>query len=166
VVRPDILVDSVLDVTPTLLHERGVRGVLLDLDDTLIASNADVPTAEAEAWLRDLMAAGFRIVILSNGERGRVALLAERLGVPAFALVGKPFWFAFRRGLAELGTPRAATAMVGDQLFTDMLGANLAGLTSILVRPLTPGKLLHTRAARRLERMILSGGDRGCPVDR
>jgi uncharacterized protein len=166
VVRPDILVDSVLDVTPTLLHERGVRGVLLDLDDTLVASNADVPTAEAEAWLRDLMAAGFRIVILSNGERGRVALLAERLGVPAFALVGKPFWFAFRRGLAELGTPRAATAMVGDQLFTDMLGANLAGLTSILVRPLTPGKLLHTRAARRLERMILSGGDRGCPVDR
>jgi uncharacterized protein len=166
VVRPDILVDSVLDVTPTLLHERGVRGVLLDLDDTLVASNADVPTAEAESWLRDLMAAGFRIVILSNGERGRVALLAERLGVPAFALVGKPFWFAFRRGLAELGTPRAATAMVGDQLFTDMLGANLAGLTSILVRPLTPGKLLHTRAARRLERMILSGGDRGCPVDR
>jgi uncharacterized protein len=56
--------------------------------------------------------------------------------------------------------------MVGDQLFTDVLGANCAGLTSILVRPLTPGPAPHTRVARRLERLILSGGDRGRPVDR
>jgi uncharacterized protein len=165
-VRPDVLVETVCDVTPTLLRELGVQGVLLDLDDTFIASDRDEPSVDAEEWLRLLMRSGIKVVILSNGERDRVHLLARRLGVPAFALVGKPFWFAFRRGLAALGTSRAATAMVGDQLFTDVLGANLAGLTSILVRPLTPGKLPHTRAVRRIERLILSGGERGSPVDR
>ncbi len=166
VVRPDVHVETVADVTPALLEELGVRGVLVDLDDTLIASNADAPSPSAEAWLRSLREAGIRVVILSNGERKRVHELAERFGLPAFALVGKPFWFAFRRGLAALGTPRDASAMVGDQLFTDVLGANCAGLTSILVRPLTPGKLPHTRLARRLERRILTGGTRGSPVDR
>lgn len=170
--RPDVHVDRVSDVTPELLRGLGVDGVLVDLDDTLVASDATMPTTEVEAWVRDLLRGGFRVVILSNGERARVREFSERLGVRAFALVGKPFWFAFRRGLAALGTPRAATAMVGDQVFTDVFGANLAGLTSILVRPLTPGKLPHTRFARRLERLILtgdrrsSGGDRGRPVDR
>jgi uncharacterized protein len=166
VLRPDIIVDGVCDVTPQLLAERGITGVLVDLDDTLVASDAAAPTAEVEAWLRELVASDVRVVILSNGERVRVRELAEHLGVRAFALVGKPFFFAFRRGLAALGTPRDATAMVGDQLFTDVLGANCAGITSILVRPLTPGKLAHTRAARRLERLILTGGSRGSPVDR
>jgi uncharacterized protein len=165
VVRPDVHVEAVADVTPALLQELGVRGVLVDLDDTLIASNAVELSAEAEHWLLSLRVAGIKVVILSNGERKRVFDLAERFGLPAFALVGKPFPFAFRRGLAALGTPREATAMVGDQLFTDVLGANLAGLVSILVRPLTPGKLPHTRLARRLERRIL-GGTRDGPVDR
>jgi uncharacterized protein len=165
VVRPDVQVETVADVTPALLQRLGVRGVLIDLDDTLIASDADDMSPAAADWLASLRAAGLRLAILSNGERTRVHRLAERLGLPAFALVGKPFWFAFRRGLAALDTPRSATAMVGDQLFTDMLGANCAGLTSILVRPLTPGKLPHTRVARRLERLIL-GGARGGPVDR
>ncbi len=165
-VRPDVLVESVAEVTPALLGDLGVRGVLVDLDDTLIASNAEELSSAAEAWLLALGAAGIAVVILSNGERRRVHRLAERFGLPAFALVGKPFWFAFRRGLAALGTPASATAMVGDQLFTDVLGANCAGLTSILVRPLTPGKLPHTRAARHIERIILTGGTRGSPVDR
>ena len=165
-VRPDLQVTSVTDVTPALLARLGVRGVLVDLDDTLIASNAEDLSVEAEAWIASLRAAGIQVVILSNGERARVARLRDRLGVPAFALVGKPFAFAFRKGLAALGTPREATAMVGDQLFTDVLGANCAGLTSILVRPLTPGTLPPTRVARRLERLILSGGSRGSPVDR
>ncbi len=166
VVRPDVHVETVADVTPALLEELGVRGVLVDLDDTLIASNATLLSPSAEGWLLSLRLAGIKVAILSNGERKRVFELAERFDLPAFALVGKPFPFAFRRGLAALGTPREATAMVGDQLFTDVLGANLAGLVSILVRPLTPGKLPHTRLARRLERRILTGGTRDSPVDR
>jgi uncharacterized protein len=172
VLRPDVQVERVSDVSTELLRTLGIEGVLLDLDDTIVASDAALPTSEVEAWLRDLLRSGIKVVILSNGERGRVRDLSQRLGVSAFALVGKPLWFAFRRGLRALGTPRHATAMVGDQLFTDVFGANVAGLTSILVRPLTPGKLPHTRLARRLERLILTGrdrsngGERGRPVDR
>jgi len=166
VVRPDVLVDTVADVTPALLEALGVRAILVDLDDTLIASNTEELSSGAAAWLDSLRAADIKVAILSNGTRKRVHRLAERFDMPAFAMVGKPFGFAFRRGLTALGTPPEATAMVGDQLFTDVLGANCAGLTSILVRPLTPGKLLHTRAARLLERRILTGGTRGSPVDR
>lgn len=159
------MVDSVCDVTPSLLRAHGVAGVLVDVDDTLLASTSDTPLAQVDAWLAELLHAGFPVVLLSNGERGRVERLARRLGIPGLHLSGKPFGHAFRRALRLLGTSPAQTAMVGDQLFTDVLGANLAGLVSVLVRPLSPGKLPHTRAARLLERMVL-GGERGRPVHR
>jgi HAD superfamily phosphatase (TIGR01668 family) len=114
----------------------------------------------------NLKAAGIAVALLSNGTRVRVAALGVDLGVPAFALSGKPFGFAFRRGLRALGSDARHTAMVGDQLFTDVLGANCAGLISILVTPLSPGRHAHTRAARRIERWVLSGGGHGRPVDR
>lgn len=163
--KPDLHVASVTDVAVDWLRSRGIRGVLLDADDTLVVRGGSV-AAEARAWLEELRAAGIRVALLSNGAPGRVAELGAALGVPAFALSGKPFWFAFRRGLRALGCEARATAMVGDQLFTDVLGANCAGLVSVLVTPLSPGRHAHTRAARRLERWVLSGGDRGRPVDR
>ena len=164
--RPDLMVDSVHQVSAELLDELGVQGVLIDLDDTLLPSTGDALDPATETWLSTLTRAGFPVVILSNGERGRVAAMAERLGVAALALSGKPLRHAFRRALALAGTPASHTAMIGDQLFTDVLGANLAGLVSILVRPLTPGKLPHTRWVRHVERMILRGGERGRPVHR
>ncbi len=160
------MVTSVDQVDAELLRGLGVRGVMVDLDDTLLAATEDAPDPSVDVWLADLQRSGFRIVILSNGERRRVAAVAARLGVEAIALSGKPFARAFARALARLGTPAVATAMVGDQLFTDVLGANLAGLVSILVQPLSPGKLPHTRMVRHLERMILRGGERGRPVHR
>ncbi|MEJ2666510.1 MAG: YqeG family HAD IIIA-type phosphatase [Deinococcales bacterium] len=164
--RPHLMVDSVHQVSAEVLRERGVSGVLLDLDDTLLPAAADAPEPQVLAWVEGLQRAGFGVVILSNGEPKRVAALAARLNCQAVALSGKPFAPAFRRALRLLGTPRAETAMIGDQVFTDVLGANLAGLVSILVRPLSAGKLPHTRMIRHLERMILRGGDRGRPVHR
>lgn len=163
--KPDLHVASVTDVTVPWLRERGVRGVLLDADDTLVVRDGSV-AAPVRAWLAGLRAAGIDVALLSNGTRGRVAALGAELGVPAFALSGKPFGFAFRRGLRALGCDARSAAMVGDQLFTDVLGAKCAGLVSVLVTPLSPGRHAHTRAARRLERWVLSGGDRGRPVDR
>lgn len=160
------MVESVHQVDAELLRDLDVRAVMVDLDDTLLPASAEGLDASVEAWLAGLRRCGFPVVILSNGERSRVASAASRLGVHGLSLAGKPFWWAFRRALRMLGTPRRATAMIGDQLFTDVLGANLAGVTSILVRPLSPGKLPHTRMVRRLERMILRGGERGRPVHR
>jgi HAD superfamily phosphatase (TIGR01668 family) len=163
---PDLHVACVTDVSVAWLRERGVRGLLIDADDTLIVRDGGPVDATTLAWLAEVRDAGIGVALLSNGSPGRVAELGAALGVPAFALSGKPFGFAFRRGLRALGTDAAATAMIGDQLFTDVLGANCAGLTSVLVTPLSPGRHAHTRAARRLERWVLGGGDRGRPVDR
>ena len=164
--KPTLHVASVTDVSVAWLRDRDVRAVLVDTDDTLVVRDGAPVGADVRAWLDELKAAGIAVALLSNGTRARVAALGLDLGVRAFALSGKPFGFAFRRGLRALGSDARHTAMVGDQLFTDVLGANCAGLISILVTPLSPGRHAHTRAARRLERWVLTGGGHGRPVDR
>lgn len=164
--KPNLHVASVTDVSVAWLQEHGVRAVLIDADDTLVVRDGAPVGTDVRAWLDALKTAGIAVALLSNGTRARVAALGIDLGVRAFALSGKPFGFAFRRGLRALGSDARHTAMVGDQLFTDVLGANCAGLISILVTPLSPGRHAHTRAARRLERWVLSGGGHGRPVDR
>lgn len=155
IVRPDAVVASVTEVTPDFLHARGVRAVMVDLDDTLLPAGSDLLEPLFKGWLESLRRADVPVVILSNGTHARVARSAQELGVVGLPLTGKPLGRAFRQGLAQLGTPARETAMVGDQMFTDVLGANLAGMVSILVAPLSPGKLLHTRMLRRVERHLL-----------
>jgi uncharacterized protein len=165
---PDLHVASVTDVTVAWLRQRGVVGRPRRRRRHPRARRRPRPRARpGEPGWPSLLAAGLRVGILSNGTARRVADLGlPLLGVPAIALAGKPFGFAFRRALRTLGTTAGTTAMVGDQLFTDVLGARCAGLTSVLVAPLTPGRHAHTRVARRLERWVLAGGDRGRPLDR
>lgn len=154
--KPDIRAQRVSDVTPESLRSRGIEHVLVDLDDTLVSSSDDRPARGVLEWVAGLKSAGIGVAILSNGSRERVAGFARLAGVPAIALAGKPFSHSFGRGMTALGNPPASkTAMIGDQLFTDVLGAKRAGLTTILVTPLSKGKLPHTRLARLLERMIL-----------
>ncbi|HLR46022.1 MAG TPA: YqeG family HAD IIIA-type phosphatase [Deinococcales bacterium] len=153
--QPDLLVSTIGEVTPELLTGKGIEAVLVDLDDTLVPAGGDTLGEGAAAWFRLLAASGFRVLILSNGKPARVAHWAEQLGVEGLPLVGKPLGRAFRRGLALLGSEPQKTAMVGDQVFTDVLGANRMGLYSILVSPLSPGRLFHTRLLRRVERRIV-----------
>lgn len=154
--KPDLRVSSVHEVTPALLESAGVSSLLVDVDDTLLGAATDELEPEVPNWFASLKEGGVNVAILSNGTPERVARIAEQVSVPALSMAGKPFRTAFRRGLALLGNPApSTTGMVGDQLFTDVLGAKRAGLTSILVDPLSPGKLPHTRFARRIERWVL-----------
>jgi len=164
--RPDLRVNAVYDLSPDVLKGHAIEGVMVDLDDTLVPAKSETMEPRFREWLGDLKEASVPTLILSNGWPKRVAKWSEELGLEAFSLVGKPWWFAYRRGLKVLGTPASNTAMVGDQLFTDVLGANLAGLKSILVAPLSPGGMPHTRAARRLEARILKGGHGGRSLNR
>lgn len=163
--KPDLRVQSITALTPELLGKHGIEAVMVDLDDTIVPSKGDSMELVVKDWFTTLQGAGFRLLILSNGQRDRVAHWAGELGIPGLSLVGKPFRWAFRRGLKLLGSEPAKTAMVGDQLFTDVLGANLMGVFSVLVKPLSPGKLPHTRMLRLVERRILRSGN-GEPVDR
>lgn len=149
------MIDAVHDLAPALLRQHGIRAVMVDLDDTLVAANSPELASSFHDWVVGLQSAGVPLLILSNGQPQRVRQWSHTLGVPGLALVGKPFGFGFQRGLALLNSRASETAMVGDQLFTDVLGANLAGLKSVLVIPLSAGGLPHTRAARKLEAVIL-----------
>jgi HAD superfamily phosphatase (TIGR01668 family) len=163
---PDVVVTAAHDATPELLRRYGVKAVMVDLDDTLVASNETSVGDDTRRWLTELRDAGLPVVLLSNGEQKRVERCCADLGIEGFHLAGKPFWWAFRKGSLAVGRPAREIAMIGDQLFTDVLGANLAGMVSVLVRPLSPGKFPHTRAARQLERLILRGGGHGRSIDR
>jgi uncharacterized protein len=153
--RPKLVVTAVHEVTPEFLAEHGLKAVMVDLDDTLVASSGELLDERFQGWAVSLREAGIPLLMLSNGSPARVARFAAMLGIEGVALVGKPSLTAFRRGLKLLGAPAHETAMIGDQLFTDVLGANLAGMTSVLVEPLSTGRLPHTRVLRRLERLIL-----------
>jgi hypothetical protein len=154
------MVGAVHELSPQVLGHYGIKAVMLDLDDTLIPVNGNDLSPIFRNWLNALKAQ-MPVIILSNGKPERVKYWAGELDVMGFALAGKPFAFAFKRGLRALGTEAGETVMIGDQLFTDILGAKLAGLKTILVKPLSAGGLPHTRVLRKLEKLILREDQHG-----
>jgi HAD superfamily phosphatase (TIGR01668 family) len=157
---PDITVAHVRDVTPALLRERGIRAVISDLDNTLVRWRGEDITDEITAWLRLLRASDISVCIASNTRHlTRLERLAAQMGilhVPGNAV--KPRRRGLRRALALLQATPGETAMVGDQLFTDILAGNRLGLTSILVNPLSAHEFIGTRLiSRTAERLVLRG---------
>ncbi len=145
---------SVLALDPAALVAEGIRGVMLDLDNTVVAWNAAAPSEAVRAWVGRLTSAGLRVCIVSNNFTGRARAIGDALGVRVVSAAVKPVPWAFRRALAIMGTPPAHTAFVGDQLFTDVLGGNLLGMVTILVDPLSTQEFPTTRIIRRIERLI------------
>ena len=128
---------------------------MLDLDNTLIPYRSYADAAEMVAWAADLRGAGIRLYLLSNATAKRAAFWLPKLGFEGVGMAGKPNPRAFRRALDTLGLPACQVAMVGDQLFTDVLGGNLSGMHTVLVEPLIDNALPHTRLARMMERRVL-----------
>lgn len=157
--EPDFILESAYLASPVFLAKHNIKAILLDLDDTIVASKSDYINDNYRIWINNLKEAEIPLLILSNGSPKRVKYWTQELDLKGFYLVGKPFSFAFRRALNLLNCSAKETAMIGDQVFTDILGANLAGLKSILVRPLSPGGMWHTRAIRNIEKLILKGED-------
>ena len=153
--RPSLLVDAVWDIDLDLLTRDGIRGLILDLDNTIVNWNDTWVRPEMRQWIEAARQRGLRACIASNSlGPGRVARVAKELGLSVVPRAGKPFPRAFRRAMAALGTQPATTCAIGDQVFTDMLGANWAGLTSILVQPLSKRESPHTRLIRLVERPL------------
>ena len=153
---PTARFDRPWQINPGWLRARGLGGLILDLDNTLIPYGYEGPTPEPLlAWLDELRLAGIDACLVTNARPGRTRRWARKLGLPGIALAGKPLPFGFLWGMKRLGLGRSALAVVGDQLFTDILGGNLLGLTTILVSPLSDQGLPHTRWVRALERRVL-----------
>lgn len=128
---------SVTAISPDALAERGIKLVLADLDNTLTAYKVTEPSAEVIAWQSALETRGIQLFLLSNSRRpGRAQRFAEKLGIPFQGHSGKPRRAGYLRAMERMGAAPAETVMVGDQIFTDTLGAGRAGVTPLLVEPI------------------------------
>lgn len=153
--RPDEYYASVLSIEPRALVERGFKGVLLDVDNTLMPrTDAQVPARMAD-WVQRCQEAGLATLVLSNSFQDRVLGAVEQLGTQFIGKAMKPLPGGYRKACRQLGLHPQELVMVGDQTYTDILGAHLAGMHAILVQPLGSVDLGHTRLLRKLDRIIL-----------
>ena len=135
--RPDRLLAAYDNVTPALLGEKGVRLLLCDLDYTLAPKYQPDPDEELHRWLAEVQAAGVTVMILSNNRSPvRVERFCRDLGITYEGHAGKPSAKGFRRAMERCGVTPQETAMLGDKLLTDMLGAHNAGVMPVMVEPL------------------------------
>lgn len=139
------------------LKAAGIDTVLIDLDNTLLPRDTNVIPDELKDWARELATQGFKVCLVSNNWHERVKHVADELGFELVSKAVKPLPFAFLRALSKVGSQRKRAVMVGDQLFTDVLGGRLLGMRTVLVTPLSQTDLPHTLLLRRLERLVLAG---------
>lgn len=159
--HPDYRFRRVWDIPPEWLREKGISVLLLDVDNTLTThDNPDVADGVHD-WIAGMQAAGIRLLILSNNNATRVEPFAEKLGMGCIASAAKPLGGGVRRARDRLGARAREIAIVGDQVFTDVLCANLAGAVSILVEPIELEPFPFFKLKRRLEQLVLRGGQKG-----
>lgn len=155
---PRLYVPSLFEIDSDILREAGIRGILLDLDNTIVPRDCDCVSVEVARWLLMLQKTGFCLCIVSNNGLARVSHLAGPLSMPAVHWAVKPLSFPFLRAMEILGTKPEETAVIGDQIFTDILGGNLLGLYTILVEPMAGKEFIGTRLiGRSLEKIVLAG---------
>lgn len=158
---PTAMLPKAYDITAQELQKLGVEGLILDIDNTLTTHDHPVPNDRILAWLSQMQKEGVKMILLSNNRPARVAPFAQKIGLAFEANAKKPLPGGYRRAAAAMGLSPERTAVVGDQLFTDVLGANLAGMASILVEPFQMEPFFRFRVKRCLERWILQGRKRG-----
>ena len=127
-------VDSITQLTPQILEEKGIRLLMLDFDNTIVPYTTDEPTKEMAAWLQMMAASSVEICVVSNSERSRVKIFCDKYGIPCITHAKKPGTKGIRECLSRYGLPKENCALAGDQIYTDVLGGNSAGVQSILVK--------------------------------
>lgn len=151
---PTWMVDVIYNVTPTQLKAQGIKAVLTDLDNTLIAWNNPEGTNELRQWLRDLEQAGIPLIVVSNNSEERISKAVAPLGAQYVSRALKPLTRGIKQAIRPLHLEPSEVVMVGDQLMTDVWAANNAGIRSILVKPLIETDQWNTRINRFIEKPV------------
>ena len=132
---PRLMTDKLTDITPELLRSRSIRLLMLDFDNTIVPYTTTQPTEEMETWLKTMNdLPDIRLCIVSNSHNDRVPKFCRERGIDVITHAKKPFPKGINECLARYGIPASEAALVGDQIYTDTLGANNAGVTAILVK--------------------------------
>jgi|WetSurMetagenome_2_1015567.scaffolds.fasta_scaffold133216_1 uncharacterized protein len=150
------MAEAIWQISPASLKQRNLRFLIVDLDNTLVDWGREELRPEVVAWARRCRQSGIALCICTNARRSRrIGRVAGRLGACYLAAAGKPFAKAWKRALFLLQASPKETGVIGDQVFTDIWGANRVGLTSILVRPLCRRDFFATKIPRLLEKRLL-----------
>lgn len=154
--RPTLQAPSLDLISVEHLVRNGIRGLIIDLDNTMTPWNDVEVGPKVAEWFLKVKAAGIGACVVSNNKkRQRVAVVAELLEIPFVFRATKPRERAFRAGMDLLRTGQKDTAVIGDQLFTDILGGNLLGLYTILVLPINDHEFIGTRFMRQMEKILV-----------
>lgn len=153
--KPVWMVESVYQISAEQLRKHHIRAVFVDLDNTLIAWNNPGGTAELLAWIEEMKENQIPVTIISNNSEERVEKVAAGLGLPFIARAFKPSRNGFKRAIEAVGVPMKECVMVGDQLITDIWGANRTGLRNVLVIPILKTDAWNTKFNRFVERFIM-----------
>lgn len=151
---PGEYVDSAYGIDFDTLYAEGYRGIIFDIDNTLVPHGAPAD-ARAIALFAHLKELGYRCTLLSNNKEPRVKSFNDAVGVSYIHKAGKPKPANYRRAMQQMGTTEEDTLFVGDQIFTDVYGANLAGIRTILVKPIHPKEEIQIVLKRYLEKIVL-----------
>ena len=131
---PKLMTDELTDLTPELLRSRRIRLLMMDFDNTIVPYTTDVPTRKMADWIAEMNASDIQLCVVSNSRNDRVKIFCKKYGIPCITRAKKPGTRGIRECLSKFGIPTREAAVVGDQIYTDTLGGNFAGVTSILVR--------------------------------
>ncbi|SES63714.1 YqeG family HAD IIIA-type phosphatase [Anaerobranca gottschalkii] len=152
---PDLYLNTIYDLDVDKLKKKGINAIITDLDNTLVGWNDPNPDAKLVKWFDNLKNHGFKVAIVSNNSENRVAHFAKQVGLPFISKAQKPRRSPFKKALEILGSKKEETAVLGDQIFTDVLGGNRTGLFTILVIPINPKEFIGTRIVRQCEKIVL-----------
>ena len=152
--RPKLWIKNVLSIDREFLDKNGIDALILDLDNTLSMHGDPAAEEGIPEWLDKMRELGVPMAVVSNNTAKRVAPLAAKLGLDYTANGAKPLTFGLNRALGKLGTDRERTAVVGDQIFTDVMGGNLAGMPTILVEPFHIEKGILFKIKRGAESLV------------
>ncbi len=151
---PDYYVDSAYVIPYEELYAQGIRGLLYDIDNTLVEHNQDA-TEQAVALFERLKKIGFSITLLSNNKEERVARFNSKVNVSYIYKAGKPSPKSYLRAMEQMKTDERTTIFIGDQLFTDIWGAKKAGIPAWLVKPIAKHEEIQIVLKRKLERIVM-----------
>lgn len=152
---PDLHVESVFKLNLEKLKKNNIKGLIIDIDNTLVSWDIKHITEKTKQWLLNLEKEGFKVCLVSNNTEDRVVTFNEELKLPAIHRALKPRISAFKKAMKIMDTKANNTAVIGDQLFTDVLGGNRMKLFTILVVPIVGTEFWWTTFVRKIERRVL-----------
>lgn len=152
---PKIYYNSIYDISIKKLHDKNIKGIIFDIDNTLAPFDIKYPDENIKKFFKKLEAEGFQISLVSNNKGDRVKTFNHKLNLPAVSKAGKPRLKGLKRAMYLMGTSIHTTAFVGDQVFTDVWAGNRMKVYTILVKPICERDEWTVKLKRGLEKYVL-----------